>query len=443
MCLSKKTVLFVILLYCCRLLYCFLGYLKNYNWLDNADESYIYLLGLKYYATGVLPRWGPDIACTSTCMIGGLQGFLVGFPLFVCAHPFAPYALLFIIQTLALLYLSRYVTQLFPQVNAWIIYFAVALAPVTLHTGLKIINPAYVLVFSIPFMLSFIELLNVFKDKKFIAFRWRFFWMSLGTGCVFQLHASWVVFAFFGITAVLFFLWKRNNTKADYFTLIGFSVFGFLVGFSLALPVIYHYGPEVFFGQSRNLNFSMSHILDGGRVLFYFVTLSGYEMNLFSGVYCWDRLWDQYSKFGAVLFLILQIGGLLIFGTQLVLFLSVRGRAYAGNYKPFLALSGFVILSISAFYMFSVVRPDPHAIICLFPLSVIYLIFCLNYFLRAGFVNKKGILGFFILVSLYYVLITSVDRVLPDLGYRGNACKAIKTKSMGLFQHARFNFMKE
>src|ERR1700722_408537 len=174
---SGKHLLFVSLLYLAKLAYCYHGYLRNHQWLDDSDESHIYLLGLDFFITHHFPLWGADIVYSASRLPGGLQGLLIGVSLFIWSNPFAPYLFLFIIQSISLLYLSWYVCQLFPSMPKWVIYCLIALAPFAVHTGLKIINPAYVLVFSVPFMLAFIESLKLFT-VQLIKPQWRYFWLS-------------------------------------------------------------------------------------------------------------------------------------------------------------------------------------------------------------------------------------------------------------------------
>lgn len=75
---QKKTcfLAFVFLLYSGRLWYMYMGYLKNYAWLGNGDESHVYILGLRFFTDHVYPYWGPDITYFSSSLAGGMQGLL-------------------------------------------------------------------------------------------------------------------------------------------------------------------------------------------------------------------------------------------------------------------------------------------------------------------------------------------------------------------------------
>ena len=432
----NKQLLFIVLLYTARLLYCYAGYLKNYCWLDVGDESHIYLLGLSYYTTGNFPIWGPDVVYTNSHMAGGLQGLLIGGPLFIWHNPFAPYLFLFILESVSLIYLSRYVSLLFPKMPAWIIYSIIAFAPFAVHTGLKIINPAYVLVLSVPFTLSVMESLEVF-EKKMIKPEWRFFWMGLGVASVFQLHPSYVIMVLLWGITMLYVLSKNIKSASTWFKAIVFSLTGFAIAFSAAIPAISQNGIGVLFQQGRNIDFNLNHVTDIGSVLFYFATLCGYEMNTFSPIYTWNSLWTNLSKPAALLFGILQITGFLVFAFQLIIFFLKGIKIFMAKHRRFLITIVLIIAGLGISYTFSFVRPGAHALIIFFPLSVIYMCFCLQFLIEKGFLKTKYIAIFFSLITLYYFSVTIVTTMLPDLGYREKAIKAIQSKNSALFEQPR------
>ena len=45
------------------------------------DETQIFLMGLRYYATGAWPYFGADVVWTQSEIPGALQALLVGIPL--------------------------------------------------------------------------------------------------------------------------------------------------------------------------------------------------------------------------------------------------------------------------------------------------------------------------------------------------------------------------
>lgn len=434
--LLNKQFWFIVLVYVARLAYCYAGYLKNYCWLDNQDESHVYLLGLDYFTTGKFPLWGPDVVYTNSHLAGGLQGFLIGAPLSIWANPFAPYLFLFLMESVALIYLSWYVCKLFPNMKQWIIYSIVAFAPFAVHTGLKVINPAYVLILSVPFTLSVIECFELF-EKRLIKPEWRFFWMSFSIICAFQIHPSYIILVLLW-GAALFYIFRRKTTEfSGWLKISGLSVLGFIIGFLTIIPALEKYGLSVFVQQGKNIDFSFKHIGDIGAVLYFYITLAGYDMNTFSPAYTFNSLWKTLPKPFAIVFGILQVVGLLIAASQVIIYFIRGAKVYMTQYKRFLYASLILIVCLGIIYMFSFVRPGEHALIIFFPLSVIYVCICIQFFMQKNFLKEIYVVIFFSLAAVYYLTVSIATYRLPDLGYREKAFTALEDKDAAKFETPR------
>lgn len=435
-----KLLLLIIVLYTFRFIYCLHGYLYNPMWLSVGDESHIYLLGLKYYITGEYPYFGPDIVYNSSYLVGGLQGILIGCPLLLFNHPFAPYFFLFILLSLSLLYLSWYICKLFPALPKWLIYTIVALAPYTVHTGLKVINPAYVLCFSVPFIFAFIEEFELF-DYSFIHKNWRYFWLGLGVTAVFQLHASWV-FMLLLLIAVLINNFVQNvKDKLLFFRCVLFTCLGLLVGIITVIPTVVVYGFEIVFMQGRSSRFNLSNIIDIPTVIYNFLNLIGYEMNSFCDAFLVEPLFNTFGIWAAAIFIFLQAAGILLVILQVTLLFSKRWKPYVKRNKKFLQVIVIMLVGLGVLYMFSYVRPGIHAMICLLPLSAIYLCWFLNVIYMIYKNNKtitNVLITFFVcLIGYYGITILATDR-LPNLGYREKAFNAIEKKDASIFETPRY-----
>ena len=66
------------------------------------DQTQVYLLGLRYYATHAWPYFGADVVWTKSEIPGALQALLVGIPLRIAPFPESPFILLTAISTVAL-----------------------------------------------------------------------------------------------------------------------------------------------------------------------------------------------------------------------------------------------------------------------------------------------------------------------------------------------------
>ena len=86
------------------------------------DETQIYLLGLRYYATGHWPFFGPDVVWTKSEIPGALQALLVGVPLAVAPIPEAPFVLLNLLSFGALAALAWYTCEHLPHAPRWLIW---------------------------------------------------------------------------------------------------------------------------------------------------------------------------------------------------------------------------------------------------------------------------------------------------------------------------------
>src|ERR1044071_10449424 len=74
----------------------------------DSDTKQIYLLGLKFYATGAWPYFGPDVVWGEIQIHGALQALLVGLPFHLLPLAEAPYVLLNLVSFARLCLLARY-----------------------------------------------------------------------------------------------------------------------------------------------------------------------------------------------------------------------------------------------------------------------------------------------------------------------------------------------
>jgi hypothetical protein len=130
------------------------------------DETQIFLLGLRYYATGEWPYFGPDVVWTRSEIPGALQGLLVGLPLRIAPIPEAPFVLLNLLSFAALAALAWYTCAHLPQAPRWLIWGWFMTVPWTLQFSTHVINPSYVLPAAILFFVGFFEVLPAFSLRR-------------------------------------------------------------------------------------------------------------------------------------------------------------------------------------------------------------------------------------------------------------------------------------
>src|SRR3954468_22180380 len=121
------------------------------------DETQVFLLGLRYYATGRWPFFGPDVVWTRSEIPGALQALLVGVPLRVAAIPESPFVLINVLSFAAICGLAWYACAQLPHAPRWLIWGWFLTVPWTLQFSAHIINTSYILAPSILFFLAFFE----------------------------------------------------------------------------------------------------------------------------------------------------------------------------------------------------------------------------------------------------------------------------------------------
>ena len=102
-------------------------------------------MGLRHYATGAWPYFGPDVVWTKSEIPGALQALLVGVPLQIVPLPEAPFVLLNLLSMAALAAFAWYITRApSARCRSWLVWGWLMTLPWTLEFSTHIINPSYV-----------------------------------------------------------------------------------------------------------------------------------------------------------------------------------------------------------------------------------------------------------------------------------------------------------
>ena len=121
------------------------------------DETQIFLIGFRYYATGEWPYFGPDVVWTKSEIPGALQGLLVGLPLRAAPYPESPYVALAVLSFAALALFAWYAGAHRPAAPRWLIWGWLFTIPWTLQFSLHPINTSYILPAALVFFVGFFE----------------------------------------------------------------------------------------------------------------------------------------------------------------------------------------------------------------------------------------------------------------------------------------------
>jgi hypothetical protein len=154
------------------------------------DETQIFLMGLRWYATGDWPYFGPDVVWTESVIPGALQPLLVGAPLHIAPIPEAPYLLLNLISFAALAAFAWYLTVRLPRLPAWLVWGWLMTMPWTLDYSTHVLNPSYLLAPALVFFIGFFEAVPMFR-LGVIREPTAFVLMGAALGWVMQIHLSW------------------------------------------------------------------------------------------------------------------------------------------------------------------------------------------------------------------------------------------------------------
>lgn len=332
------------------------------------DEFQVYLIGLKFFTTGVWPLYGADVVYTETHVPGGLQGLLVGGPLYLLAQPEAPYVLLNALSLAALSLLGWYITRRVPDVPRWFLWPWIFFMPWTFDLSAHIINTSYVLCGAVPFFVGAFELVPALRTGA-LSRRLSFFFLGLGLFWVYQIHMSAALLAPMALVVLVLVAW---HDRAAALRGIPWFLLGALVTIPSLIPTLVAVGPAAVAGSTRaNIVFEPDHLLRLPQVVLQFFSFGSFELPRFIGSNTHDRLTFLVRYWWAAPFVVLAtLIGMLQTGVLLVgLFRSPAQRA---DWPAVRATTAIVVALVFASFALSVKAPASHAFYAVFPVVTIY-----------------------------------------------------------------------
>jgi hypothetical protein len=204
------------------------------------DETQIFLIGLRYYATGSWPFFGPDVVWTTSEIPGALQGLLVGVPLRLLPLPEAPYVLLNLLSALALAAQAWYICARVPSVPRWLVWGWLFTMPWTLQFSTHIINPSYVLPAAVAFFIGFFETVPAFR-RGLVPPAIGFALMGAALLWVMQIHMSWPLLGPY--IAYAAFAARRDGVRRLALYALAFTAGALIPGAAL-VPTWFAYGGQ-------------------------------------------------------------------------------------------------------------------------------------------------------------------------------------------------------
>ena len=215
------------------------------------DETQVFLLGLRYHASGRWPFFGPDVVWTRSEIPGALQALLVGLPLRIFPVPESPYVLLNLLSFAALAAFAWYVCARFPALPRWLVWGWFLTIPWTVQFSTQLINTSYILPGAIVFFIGFFEAVPVLSLRR-IAPPLAHAMMGGALLWLVQIHMSWPL-----LLPFILFAWISR--RGDGVTALAINAAAFAAGALLPalvlIPTLLRYGLHAGTGGvARNLH---------------------------------------------------------------------------------------------------------------------------------------------------------------------------------------------
>lgn len=398
------------------------------------DEIQVYLIGLKYFTTGIFPYWGPDVVHTESQIPGGLQGLLVGWPIYLFPFPESPYILLNLLSFGAIIYFGWYLSQRVKGIPVWFVYAWLFSAPWLLHYSTHIENPSYVLFAAVLFFTGFLELWPVYS-KPVIAPSVAFFQMGFALLWVAQIHLSWVLLLPY--IAAVFYRWRGGGR-----TLVS-GILWFLAGAGVGalslVPVLYRYSGHFSGGVERNIRFHPENLLELPTVFARFLSLACYEVPRFIGHNTQSRLdFLKQNPWVTPFTLILVLAGIIQAAWLAISFFKKKAAPEWPAVRMFALVS---VLLVGFSFCFSATQPAAHAFYLMLPVAVWYAFYCYADLFHHKMVSRLAVILLSCGLVFQFALALDNDRKTGLRHSREKIARAIRQKDYsfaGLRRESKF-----
>ncbi|HZT75934.1 MAG TPA: hypothetical protein VFA27_04700 [Vicinamibacterales bacterium] len=398
------------------------------------DETQIFLIGLRYYATGAWPYFGPDVVWTKSEIPGALQGLLVGVPLHVWHAPEAPYLLLNVLSMLGLAALCWYITERLPGVPRWLVWAWYPTLPWTLQFSTHILNPSYILMPSIAFFIAFFEVVPTLRLGK-LPQPLAFAMMAAAIGWIAQVHMSYPLLVPYVAVALLV---ASRTPRAIAWNVVGLAA-GALVTGAFIAPTWLHYGLfRGFGGTQANIRFHVVSPLVAVEVLARFFSFASLEMNRFVATDDAKRLMFFERRLWLVPFaLVVLAAGL----AQPVWMVRewLRRRTPFREWRTLQLLVAATVLWVYGCYWFVMEPSQSHAFYAVAPIAFIFAAYCWTF---VDSPRSRRAAAALVAINIVYQIALVVGHADRSLYHdRAVVAAAIDAKQPEMFAHRRpFSF---
>lgn len=339
------------------------------------DQTQVFLLGLRAYATGAWPYFGADVVWTRSEIPGALQALLVGVPLRIIPLPEAPIVVLNLLSMAALIAFAWYLSARFPRAPRWVLWGFLLTTPWTIQFSTNIINTSYILPASLVFFIGFFEAVPAFR-LNVMSMRIAHLLMGASIAWLVQIHMSWPLLA--PLAAMAWVSGRGAGARSMTANAAAF-VAGALVPSVLLFPTWWRYGLTAGDGGTlRNLHLHFVNPWVLVTTLARFLSFASLEVNRFIGTDGAKRV----EFFGRHLWLA-PMGALVwLAGTIQPLWLLseiFRRRDGSRAWMAIRWLVGGCVALVFASYHFVIEPPQAHAFYVLAPVAFVFAGYCWSF----------------------------------------------------------------
>jgi hypothetical protein len=404
------------------------------KWME-IDELQTYLIGLKFYATGAWPFFGPDVngveSSFQSQIPGALEGLMVGLPFYVLPLPEAPFLFLNLMTAAGVLLLAWFIYKRIPGLSFVWLCLWITVAPWSLHEATYVINPAYLFLPGVLFFIGFMEATPLFR-AGLVPLSWANALMGLSLFWIMQFHFSYVYLLPLAAFSLLFQL-KQTRRFQVFFPFL----LGALVPLAFVIPTYLKYGlarNDVASGFA--VPFNWYNVREFWTILARFLSLACFEMPRFIGENNRGRFaFLENHPLLLVPGAFLWIAGLL--QPFVLLFAWFKKKHPVSGWKETKWLLLALLAMVEVSFWFTIKLPLSHIYFILFPFIMGYSCYCWVLFAdkKYGRVLAKIFLVFGVFFQLVYAL--TLEPQYSIYPQRARVAKAIEEKNYHLMGERR------
>lgn len=326
------------------------------------DQQQIYLIGVRFFTTGVWPAFGPDVVYTHTQLPGALQALLTGGPFYVLAQPEAPFILLNLLSTAALALLAWYIGCRLPDVPRWLLWPWVFTCPWALDMSTNIVNTSYLLPAAVPFFVSAIDVIAPGR-RRFVSDALAFFLMGFSVVWVFQIQMGYPVLLPFIALA----FWRISRRGQPLRALVWLVSGAAVVALTLIPTVAQHGLPGLVQPSGANIRFAPENLTRVPALIIRFFSFGSFELPRFlpGGAGAFLKAHPIIAPFAV-------FAGVAGAAQTCLLIVGAALRRDAADWPAMRRVTLATLALLAMAFAFSIKGPASHTFYLVFPMVMIY-----------------------------------------------------------------------